>query len=36
VLVNARGAVAVDALIRTGSRAPTARPRAATNEERSP
>jgi acetate---CoA ligase (ADP-forming) len=36
VLVNARGAVAVDALIRTGSRAPTAAPRAATNEERSP
>jgi acetate---CoA ligase (ADP-forming) len=35
VLVNARGAVAVDALIRTGSRPPTAQPRAATNEERS-
>jgi acyl-CoA synthetase (NDP forming) len=36
VIVNARGAVAVDALIRTGSRAPAAAPRAATNEERSP
>jgi len=36
VLVNARGAVAVDALIRTGSRAPRAGPRAATTEERSP
>jgi acetyl-CoA synthetase len=35
VLVNARGAVAVDALIRTGSRRPAAAPRAATNEERS-
>ncbi len=36
VLVNARGAVAVDALIRTGSREPIAASRAATNEERSP
>jgi hypothetical protein len=36
VLVNARGAVAVDALIRTGSRPPTAAPRAAANEERRP
>ncbi len=36
VLVNARGAIAVDALIRTGSRAPIAAPRAAPTEERSP
>ena len=36
VLVNARGAVAVDALVRTGSRAPAVAPRAATHEERSP